>query len=219
MKNFMDKNQKLNIPLKEIVPQYKSKNLFVKWLFNKRLEVASSYITKINPNKVLDLGCGDGTFIKKIKKKFPEIEVCGVDPNPNVIILNNIFKEKIFRRGNIFSLSLHKNNFDVIVCLDVLEHIKDLFKGIEYIKGFIKKNGYLIISEPTENFFYKSLRFLHKGTYSQEKGPEAGPHYWNAKEVDKIIRLNGFKRLQNIKIPVTLSSFDLFHINLYIKNG
>ena len=95
--------------------------------------------------------------------------------------------------------------------------MKDLENALTEIKRVLDKKGYLITSEPTENLLYKTLRFLYKGTYSKEKGPTAGAHYWNAKDIDKKIRSFGFTRISNHRIPLPLPLCDLFHINLYKK--
>ena len=216
-KKIINKDQRTKIPLKEIVPEYSSNNPLIKWLFNKRQQIASYYIYKVKPNKLLDLGCGDGSFIRRIKNKFPNIKTFGVDVNPNVIRLNEIFNEKIFSNQDLLNLLFKKNTFDVVVCLDVLEHIKNLDDALNEIKRILIKNGYLITSEPTENFLYKGLRFLYKGTHSEKEGPGAGAHYSNAKEIDRIIKKSGFRILDNKKIPLSFPLLDLFHINLYIK--
>jgi len=216
--NFLnDEKQHINIDLEDIVPEYYSNNFIIKWLFNKRQKIVLKYISKIKPNLLLDVGCGDGSLIKKIENVSPKIKSFGIDINKNVVKLNKSFNKKIFSRQDLRSLSFKNNNFDVVVCLDVLEHIKDLENALIEIKRVLKKNCYLITSEPTENLLYKILRFLYKGTYSQEKGPTAGAHYWNAKEVDRKIRSFGFTRISNHRIPLSLPLFDLFHINLYKK--
>lgn len=212
-----NQDQHINIGLKEIVPEYESKNPLIRVLFNNRQEITIRYISKIKPRKILDVGCGDGSLIKKIKNKFYNIKVYGIDINPNVLKLNSVFKEKNFSKQDLLNLSFKKNNFDVVICLDVLEHIKDLNSAVNEIKRVLVKDGYLITSEPTENLLYKSLRFLYKGTYSEKYGPGAGAHYSTAKKIDNHIRKNGFIMIYNKRIPFSVPLLDLFHINLYIK--
>lgn len=35
--------------------------------------------------RVLDIGCGTGTFVALLKKQFPKIEVIGLDPDPKAL--------------------------------------------------------------------------------------------------------------------------------------
>lgn len=48
----------------------------------------------------------------------------------------------------------------MVYVLEILEHIEDLDKVISEIYRVCKKDGYLLFSGPTENFFYKVGRFI-----------------------------------------------------------
>jgi len=64
-------------------------------------------IIKIKQIKtVLDYGCGKGHFISYIKEKFPDVNIVGYD------IANPIYSEN------------PSGQFDLVVCLDVMEHIE-----------------------------------------------------------------------------------------------
>ena len=63
--------------LEKIVPEYHSKNVFLRNLFFKRLELAIELAkSKLNSNKnlnVIDLGCGEGLLLQLLEKKFKNI--------------------------------------------------------------------------------------------------------------------------------------------------
>jgi ubiquinone/menaquinone biosynthesis C-methylase UbiE len=218
-KNIQPDNdgQKLDIDLDKIVPEYYSKNWLVRWLFRKRLHVAIEYIRKIKPNVLIDTGCGDGHFIKLINESNINIrEMWAIDLNPSIMQLNNKMKNCTFKIDNVLKTDFPDHIFDAAVSLDMLEHIKDIEKAVTEIRRILRHEGHLITSEPVESALYKSLRFILKGTYSQESGPGAGIHYHNAKQIDDIIQSMGFTRIDSKQIPCR--PFDLFHLNLYIKS-
>lgn len=69
----------------------------------------SGFIEKINPNTILDFGCGVGNLIETLKQTYPEKIIKGFDPgNKNF----EVFPEE---------------NFDLIISTDVLEHIEPEF--------------------------------------------------------------------------------------------
>lgn len=213
----MDKKQNFNISLKEIVPEYYSKNPAVSWLFKKRLSVVLKYVKIINPKSLVDMGCGDGSFIRLLndnKLKFDEL--FGIDLNKNVLLLNKNIKNCKFEAKNIEDTKFPSSKFDAVVCLDTLEHIRNVHSALKEDCRILKDGGYLITSEPVESFVYKLLRFILKGTFSNEKGPGAGVHYHNARGIEKLTKHNGFKLISLKKIPF-YAPFDLFHINLYQK--
>jgi len=212
-----DTSQHLDIELAEIVPEYHSGSALVRWLFNKRLDCAETYVQTVAPRSLVDIGCGEGQFIVRLNKRGGRIgDVWGVDLNPHVKELNGKIENCTFAQRSIFASGFQDGMFDVVVCLDVLEHIHDIEKAIDEIKRILSVRGHLITSEPVESVIYRSLRFLLKGTYSQESGPGAGKHYYNARQIDRIIRTMGFVRVRSRRVPF-FPPFDLFHVNLYIK--
>ncbi len=218
MKNIqLDENQKFNIPLKKIVPEYYSKNPVVKWLFKKRMYIALKFLKIIKTDVLIDIGCGDGSLLQLINKQGIKTRAMwGIDLNQKVIQLESQIKNCNFGVQNILKTDFQNRTFDVAICLDVLEHMKDIEGAIIEIKRILKDNSHLIVSSPVESTLYKLLRFIIKGSYSQATGPGAGKHYYNAKQLDKIILQMGFNRVSLKKIPLWYP-FDLFHVSLYKK--
>jgi len=74
--------------LEEIVPEYHSKNVFVRSLFLKRLKIAiqlaRSELNSNNNLKVIDLGCGEGVLLKLLEKEFKDIRTIGIDVKTDV---------------------------------------------------------------------------------------------------------------------------------------
>lgn len=212
-----DSSQRLNIELAEIIPEYYSKSGIVRWLFHKRLAFAEAYVRSVAPRSMVDIGCGDGQFIDLLNKRGVRIDnVWGIDLNDRVTGLNGKIKNCTFERRSVFDTGFPEGMFDAAVCLDVLEHIRDIGEALAEIRRILSDSGHLITSEPSESALYRSLRFVLKGTYSQESGPGAGKHYYNARQIDRIIQENGFVRINSRKLPLS-PPFDLFHINLYQK--
>jgi len=92
--------------------------------------------------KVLDIGCGDGYFDRKLIEKFPDIEVYGVDIN----------LEHESNEGRLHFLnsldSLPACQFEYIIMMDVLEHIKDDAGYLRQLLLKLKDNGKLLITVP-----------------------------------------------------------------------
>ena len=212
---YIDAKQKLDLPLAMIVPEYQSKNPIVRWLFERRLRVALRYLQQTNSRVIADIGCGDGSFIKLVQAtKVPYDTVYGLDLNPAVVQLADEIPGVTFRVEHLEETHLPDASIDAIVCLDTLEHIEHLQAPLHEYARVLRPGGFLITSEPVESTLYKSLRFVLKGTYSQESGPGAGVHYHNARQIDAIVRQAGFTRCTRTQIPVVWP-FDLFHIALY----
>lgn len=107
-------------------------------------------IFKIKNNiKLLDIGIGKGNIEQSLNKKG--IKIYGIDISKIAI---NQLKEKIkghFQVGDATKLSYPNNYFDVILALEILEHIPPCytFKVLSEINRVLKTNGYLLITIPT----------------------------------------------------------------------
>lgn len=206
--------------LKEIVPEYHSKNILVKRLFFKRIELAielaKSKLESDNDTNVIDLGCGEGILLKLLEEKFKNIKTFGIDIEPNVLKIRKFLKAGV-RTADIRDSGFPGDFFDIIFCLDVLEHFENLKEPIKEIKKILRADGLLVVSLPTENLFYKIGRLFAKGTVSREKGPSSGPHFHKAKIIENFLCSNGFKIIKKISLP-SIPFLALFDIVSFKRN-
>jgi 2-polyprenyl-3-methyl-5-hydroxy-6-metoxy-1,4-benzoquinol methylase len=189
--------------LAEIVPEYHSRNPLVRWLFHERLEVALrlARLDEKDGLRVLDLGCGEGLTLRRLREAYPRHLLTGMDHNPNVKNLSiegaTVVQGDLTKAG-----ALAPKSFDRILCLDVLEHIEDLRGPLAAIRAGLAPGGLLTISAPAENVFHKTCRFLIKGTFSEKEGPASSPHYHRAKTLARDIPAAGFRLLDSASLPL-----------------
>jgi len=120
-------------------------------------------------DEVLDLGCGKGAVTNDLKcKKLTGIEIF----KP---WLEEYRGEKVF--GDITKIEFPESSYDVILALDVLEHIslKEAKKLIDKMEKWAKKK--IIIYTPAEfklqstlNNLYNQHRSLIPKDYLEKKG-------------------------------------------------
>ncbi len=104
----------------------------------------------IKGGELLDVGCGNGSFMKEASKSF---EVYGIDFDYKSV-------EAAHRLGlkNVFALSLEDfakrrkgNKFDAITFFEVLEHQSGPDGFLEEVKALLKKGGFIAGSVPGHN--------------------------------------------------------------------
>jgi len=206
----INKLQHFDIPLNDIIPEYESKNIFVRTIFNRRLQYAIGYIWSLDKIKrLLDVGCGNGKFTYWASCYADS--TIGIDFNVHTEELNSVDVSGVtYLRQNILEYK-PVGQFDVITCLDVLEHFENADEVISKIKEWMSPGGHLIVSVPTESIFYRIGRFLLKGSFSKES-PCAGKHYYDAKSIHKII-CKHFDLVQKRKVMFLF--LHLFDVSLF----
>lgn len=125
------------------------------WWYRVRRELIHIFIKKYinNPKnlKILDVGCGTGALMKELSIYG---EVYGVDFSDQAIDfcksrgINNV------QKSGIEKIPHPDNYFDIVLALDVLEHIPDDMTGLSEIHRVLKPGGSVIIFVPTFKFLW-----------------------------------------------------------------
>ena len=89
--------------------------------------------------------------------------------------------------------SLPAASFNLITALDVLEHVDDLPTTLSDLVRLLKPGGWLVVSGPTENIFYKIGRRLagpeYSGAYHERGIPEVRAELGKLAQVTTLARL------------------------------
>ncbi len=103
-------------------------------------------------NRVLDIGCGTGTMSFYFSGRG--IDTIGIDVSKNAIEIakRNAKKLGLSAKTKFFVADFPKSKpsgqFDLIICTEVLEHLKDDSKAISEIHDLLKKGGMVLFSSP-----------------------------------------------------------------------
>lgn len=111
--------------------------------------------------KLLDLGCGFGTFSYFFAWQYPDIEIIGIDPSRDRI---NVAKNVVLKPGNLNFYQgevsdLAEKDFDVVLLIDVIYLLseKELFRALTTCYTKTKKGGTLIIKTLNRAHFFRYL--------------------------------------------------------------
>ncbi len=141
--------------------------------------------------KILDLGCGDGTLSIEIQKS--NAQVSAVDLSTNMV---SKAKEKGIEAYVMSVTNLDfKNEFDAVFSNAVLHWVKDSEMAIKNIYKVLKDDGRFIAEfGGYENIKYLTDAFTEVFYKNEEYGKFNNPWYFpNDKEYKKQLENNGFK--------------------------
>jgi ubiquinone/menaquinone biosynthesis C-methylase UbiE len=164
-------------------------NPIQKTLINNFYKSFFKMIKPLRSRTVLDVGCGEGITLKKLEEKKIGKNNEGIDYSSTAIkIGKKIYPQLKLSKGDIYKLDFKDNSFDLLICTEVLEHLKDPAKAVEEMKRVTSK--YILISVPNEPFFIMA-NFL-RGKYLKRLGnhPEHINH-WTASGLEKFLKKQG----------------------------
>jgi ubiquinone/menaquinone biosynthesis C-methylase UbiE len=175
---------------------YESKIPIIKNLFWKRVWTATSFGEFQDTSVILDLGCQKGHVLETVRKFNSQCECWGIDIDPRINTLK--IPNCQFKVGDARNIPFPDSYFSIVFVLDVLEHIDDtsnLEVAIAEIRRVLMPKGCVIVSGPTESWFYRLCRFIQFGYFSLEG------HYRNIYSIEEKIIDSGFTKIASKSLP------------------
>jgi 2-polyprenyl-3-methyl-5-hydroxy-6-metoxy-1,4-benzoquinol methylase len=157
--------------------------------------------------KLLDVGCGDGRFLRYAKEQG--FEVWGIDFDKKSVenVKRNLGIDTVFAMSleEFYEYAKERGlKFDVITFFEVLEHQDKPREFLEMVKGLLEEGGYIAGSVPNrESMFIELLRFNHVDDYP--------PHHFlrfSKPSLEKALNFVRFKDTEIYELDFTF--VDLF---------
>ena len=133
--------------------------------------------TPLDGKTALDVGCGAGLLAEPLRRLGAR--VTGIDASPEVIAVardhsTTVGLEINYRTGDVQQL---EGQFDLITCMEVIEHVADPAAFIRALANRLAANGLLIMSTPNATGLSKFLMItvgeglgrIPKGTHDFDK--------------------------------------------------
>ncbi|MFA6268263.1 MAG: class I SAM-dependent methyltransferase [archaeon] len=124
--------------------------------------------------KVLDIGCGSGTFSRTLAKKYPQLKIVGVDISKKAI---NYARKKTMSEGikninfcvsSIEDIKIKFNDFDVAVVSHIIEHVKNPAKAIIEVKKKLKIGGTIFLTTPNYASLWPIAEYVFDKTLAKK---------------------------------------------------
>ncbi len=155
---------------------------------------ARGIIKKNTGIRVLDIGCGPATKLMRIIYPYAN-EVAGIDQESAINLCKKLYvgtKAKFYVDNFTKPRMKAKDKYDIIICSDVIEHVIDPDKLLDYIKRFAEKSTIIILSTPN--------RDIIRGQNNLRSPKKEHIREWNFSEFHKYVQSRDFEIIKHFNV-------------------
>lgn len=188
--------------------------------FSKVLEIAG----KLGGKKLLDIGCGDGTYTLLLKKALKADEAVGIEISAEAV---GALKEKGIKAYQLDideqSFPFEDDSFDFVYCGEIIEHVFNPDHLLAEVARVLKPGGKCIITTPNLAGWPNRLALLlgyqpfatsvspeHEGAgkllMKGDEGQWGHIRVFTLRALKELVKIHSFKILSTSGCPVSINT-------------
>jgi SAM-dependent methyltransferase len=155
--------------------KFETRNPVVQRMIGGFFDVLRDVVGPLNPRSTLDAGCGEGETIERLAPLLGD-RVSAIDISSySVDRAAERLPEVDVSRGSVTELPFPDDSFDLVLCLEVIEHLDDPRRAVRELARVARRD--IVVSVPYEPWF--RLGSLARGKYLRSFGnhPEHVNHF------------------------------------------
>ncbi|MGC4893812.1 class I SAM-dependent methyltransferase [Micromonospora sp. DT31] len=134
--------------------------------------------TPLSGRRLLEIGCGDGTYTMQLVDAFTQVEAVDIQRERlelfrDRLVADPVAAQKInVRELSVTELDYPDESFDLVTAIEVVEHIDDLDTALRQVHRVLIPGGRFALTTPNRWFPFESHGFLIRGKrYRPARGP------------------------------------------------
>lgn len=166
-------------------------------IYNKVIEVIRLYGPE--QGQFLDFGAGQGDFLKKMSVSAFRFMYHGVDLMYSKVTGANWYVQDLNKK-----LQFKDGQFDVVTCIEVIEHLENPRQIIRDLARVLKPEGLMVLTTPNNESWRSILSYIFRGHFVAFTESSYPAHITALNQTDlyRILQECGFKRMQVVYTDV-----------------
>jgi SAM-dependent methyltransferase len=139
-------------------------NWFYLPVYLEKMKRVRAFIERLDPGvRILDAGCGEGVLVEEYHARG--FDILGVDIH---------YQSSNVLRGSVLSLQFEDHSFDVVLLLDVIEHLTypEQERALAELSRVLRPGGSLYLSIPNLAHLASRIRFIFTGKFIRTSSPD-----------------------------------------------
>ena len=173
---------------------------YITQMIRKYFKISDQKINPFNELKILDIGCGGGLISEPMARLGAK--VTGIDASEKNIKIAKIHSQESNLKINYLNSSPERldkrEEFDIILNLEVIEHVENVELYIKSCNRLLKKNG-LMFTATLNRTITSYIKAIVGAEYILRWLP-IGTHDWNKfirpEELEKKLSIENFKTIE-----------------------
>ena len=114
------------------------------------------------PGDIVDIGCGTGRLLRKIRERWPYARLIGVDPAEGMVKkARQMMPDSTFMVSPAESIPLPDTSVDLVFSTTSFHHWSDQLQGLREIRRVLRSGGQFFLADVAAPQFF--FRFVHHG--------------------------------------------------------
>lgn len=105
-------------------------------------------------SRVLDVGCGTGELLRRLRAKYPNAVLAGLDPVPEMLAVarGKLSGNEDLRVGYADSLPWRSGSFDVVVSCNMFHYISHPIEALREMARVLRPGGALVLTDWCDDY-------------------------------------------------------------------
>lgn len=166
--------------------KHTTKNPINRFFLRNFLQTLVALAKPLKAKAVLDVGCGEGFTLARLRDEKIGKILEGVDVVKEALrVSKKLHPDISCKTGNIYRLKYKDNSFDIVICTEVLEHLQNPLHAFRELLRVSKK--YILVSVPNEPWFtmqriLRGKNILHLGAHPEHV------QWWTATAFEQFVK-------------------------------
>ena len=154
--------------------------------------------------QVLDVGCSAGVLARDLVAQGSVVDGIEYDPS-DAKEARTVCREVLVGDLETMEIALQPGTYDVVLCADIIEHLKDPVAALARLRPLLKPDGRLIVSVPNiANWSMRVTHLLGRWDY-QDRGlmDRTHLHFFTQRTIRTTLERAGY-RVEQVEVSCPL---------------